>query len=126
MYCAVKPVINDLLMHRQYFPSSLRTYRSSKWEKCLTIVAQCRMNLVRELKRYFLMQLKGHNRTKVFMKSHLRPFINNVGNWEGGKSKIGQNCRRVVPKKLPTWGRGVSKIQKKCRRRLWMVPLYFH
>jgi hypothetical protein len=46
------------------------------------------------------------------------PSINNVGNWEGGRVKIGQNCRRT--KKLPTLGRGVSKIWKKCRSRLWM------
>ena len=44
--------------------------------------------------------------------------INDVGNWEGEGSKIGQNCQRIILKKLPTWGRGVSKI----RRRLWMVP----
>ena len=28
-------------------------------------------------------------------------------------SKIGQNCRQIVLKKLPIWERGLSKIQKK-------------
>ena len=36
------------------------------------------------------------------------PSINNVGNWEGGRVKIGQNCRRI----LPTWGRGCQKYGK--------------
>ena len=40
------------------------------------------------------------------------PSINDVGNWEGEGSKIGQNCPRIILKKLPTWGRGVSKIRK--------------
>ena len=39
-------------------------------------------------------------------------------------SKIGQDCRWIVLKKLPTWGRGVSKIRKNCQHCLWMVFLY--
>jgi hypothetical protein len=49
--------------------------------------------------------------------------INDVDNWVGGGVKIGQNCRRIVLKKLPTWRRGVSKIRKNSRRCLWMVPM---
>ena len=54
------------------------------------------------------------------------PSINDVGNWEGGGDKIGQNWSKLPTdssKKLPTWGRGMSKIPKKCRCHLWMVPM---
>ena len=51
------------------------------------------------------------------------PSINDVGNWEGDGegSKIGQNCRRIVPRNYRHWRRGLSKIRKNCRRHLWMV-----
>ena len=53
---------------------------------------------------------------------HKGPSINDVGNWEGEGSKIGQNCQRIVLKKCRHWGGGCQKSEKNCRRCLWMVP----
>ena len=41
-----------------------------------------------------------------------RPSINDVGNWKGKGSKIGQNCQWIVLKKLPTGGGGVKNPEK--------------
>ena len=45
-----------------------------------------------------------------------RAFINDVGNWEGKGSKIGQNCWQIVLKTADI------KSRKKCQRHLWIVP----
>ena len=36
-------------------------------------------------------------------------------------SKIGQNCRQIVLKKLPIWERGLSKIQKKNAQVIYVI-----
>ena len=36
-------------------------------------------------------------------------------------SKIGQNCRQIVLKKLPIWERGLSKIQKKNAHVIYVI-----
>ena len=40
------------------------------------------------------------------------PSINDVGNWEGEGSKIGQNCRRIVLKNCRHGGGGCQKSGK--------------
>ena len=40
------------------------------------------------------------------------PSIDDVGNWEGEGSKIGQNCKQIVLRKLPTWRSGDQKSRK--------------
>ena len=42
-----------------------------------------------------------------------------IGREEG--SKIGQNCRQIVLKKLPIWERGLSKIQKKNAHVIYVI-----
>ena len=59
------------------------------------------------------------------MKSHLRPFINAVGNWEGGKSKIGQNCQRLVLKKTADMGEGGVKNPEKMPTSFMDGPFVF-
>ena len=47
--------------------------------------------------------------------------INDVGNWEGEGSNIGQNCRQIALKTADI-GKGGLKNPENCLRRLWTAP----